>query len=65
MPVGCVCNLPVFLRGRYMPFLPFLLPAGRKADVMAGAEAAALELKASLGMEATNGRATRWKEPGS
>lgn len=42
-----------------MPFSPFLLPAGRNADVMAGAEAAILELKANLGMEATNGRATR------
>lgn len=47
MSVGCVCTLQTFLKGRYMPFFPFLLPAGRKADVMAAAEAAILELKAS------------------
>lgn len=59
MSVECVCNLQVFLKGRYTPFFPFLLPAGRNAGVTAGAYTAILELKANVGMEATNVRATR------
>lgn len=33
----------VFLKGRDLLFFPFLLPAGRNADVMAGASAAVLK----------------------
>lgn len=37
MSMECVCNSQLFLKGRYLSFSLFLPPAGRNADVMAGA----------------------------
>lgn len=54
-----------FLEREHDFLLLLLLPACGNANQMTGTPGAVLDHEVNLGMEATCGRAKRWKTPGS
>lgn len=54
-----------FLEREHDFLLLLLLPARWNANQMTGTPGAVLDHEVTLGMEATCGRAKRWKKPGS